>query len=64
VADSPPAEPDRSLAQNSAILETGRSTPESIAVRIPPCPADLNSDGVVDQADLGILLAACGTDCP
>jgi hypothetical protein len=28
------------------------------------CPADLNSDGVVDGADLGILLAAWGTKDP
>jgi hypothetical protein len=29
----------------------------------PPCPADLNSDGVVNGADLGILLGAWGS-CP
>jgi Concanavalin A-like lectin/glucanases superfamily len=28
------------------------------------CPADINRDGVVDQADLGILLAAYGDNCP
>ncbi|MCK4873328.1 MAG: hypothetical protein KAS72_11435 [Phycisphaerales bacterium] len=26
------------------------------------CPGDLNGDGCVDQADLGILLAIYGTD--
>ncbi len=28
-----------------------------------PCPADLNGDGFVDGADLGILLASWGA-CP
>jgi hypothetical protein len=28
------------------------------------CPADLNRDGVVDQADLGTLLADYGSSCP
>ncbi|MCB9838406.1 MAG: hypothetical protein H6813_03625 [Phycisphaeraceae bacterium] len=28
-----------------------------------PCPADLNGDGVVDTADLGILLGEFGTMC-
>ncbi|MFG0252866.1 MAG: hypothetical protein ACF8NJ_08340, partial [Phycisphaerales bacterium JB038] len=34
---------------------------------LPPwlrCPADVNGDGVVDQADLGILLADYGNSCP
>jgi len=33
----------------------------------PPCPADLTGDGVVDGADLGLLLGAwgaCDGDCP
>jgi predicted outer membrane repeat protein len=29
-----------------------------------PCPEDINGDGVVDQADLGALLAAYGDNCP
>ena len=28
---------------------------------VPPCPADYNGDGVVDTADLGILISAFGT---
>jgi Tol biopolymer transport system component len=28
-----------------------------------PCPADINGDGVVDQADLGELLSVYGEDC-
>jgi hypothetical protein len=30
----------------------------------PPCRADLNNDGVVDLADLGILLADFGCTAP
>ena len=29
-----------------------------------PCPADLDGDGVVGGADLGLLLVRLGTDCP
>jgi hypothetical protein len=29
-----------------------------------PCPGDINGDGVVDLADLGILLANFGMPCP
>ncbi|MCB9838435.1 MAG: hypothetical protein H6813_03775 [Phycisphaeraceae bacterium] len=39
---------------------TVRALPPSSA----PCPGDLNGDGVVDTADLGILLGAFGTLCP
>jgi murein tripeptide amidase MpaA len=37
---------------------------ESVGCPAPPCPADLDGDGVVSQADLGILLAnyGCQTD--
>ncbi|MFG0251967.1 MAG: right-handed parallel beta-helix repeat-containing protein [Phycisphaerales bacterium JB038] len=31
---------------------------------VDPCPEDINSDGVVDQADLGALLAVYGDNCP
>lgn len=34
------------------------------AAAVPFCPADLNGDGSVDGADLGLLLAAWGTDGP
>ena len=27
-------------------------------------PADINTDGIVDTADLGILIGAFGTPCP
>ena len=30
----------------------------------PPCPGDLNVDGVIDTADLGILLGQFGTAGP
>lgn len=30
----------------------------------PPCPPDLNADGVVNTADLTIFLASFGTACP
>ena len=29
-----------------------------------PCPGDINGDGVVDAADLGILIGVFGTTCP
>jgi len=34
---------------------------EDIFLAIPPCPADINSDGVVNTADLGALIGAFGT---
>ena len=36
---------------------------EGTGTVVPPCPADLNLDGVVNGADLGILLGAWG-NCP
>ncbi|MCB9838434.1 MAG: hypothetical protein H6813_03770 [Phycisphaeraceae bacterium] len=39
--------------------QTVRGVPQAA-----PCPGDLNGDGVVDTADLGILLGAFGTLCP
>jgi len=49
------------------IVDLGQR-PESIATWVPPpLPGDLNGDGCVDQADLGILLAdwgCAGGDCP
>jgi uncharacterized protein (DUF2141 family) len=36
----------------------------SIVELAPPCPADLNGDGAVDLADLGILLADFGCAAP
>lgn len=34
---------------------------DSVVFGAPPCPADLNGDGTVDGADLGILLSAWGS---
>ncbi len=31
---------------------------------VDPCPEDINGDGVVDQSDLGALLAMYGQNCP
>lgn len=45
----------------------GDGAPEQVSsigiinVGVPSCPADLNGDGVVDGADLGIMLGAWGT---
>jgi len=30
----------------------------------PPCPSDVNGDGVIDTADLGILIGLFGMPCP
>jgi hypothetical protein len=35
-----------------------------VAQRPDPCAADLNDDGVVDAADLAVLLGAWGTTVP
>ncbi len=30
----------------------------------PPCPSDINGDGIIDTADLGILIGLFGMPCP
>jgi len=42
---------------------TGPFNIEIIAPAAPPCPADLNNDGAVNGADLGLMLGAWGP-CP
>jgi hypothetical protein len=42
---------------------TGPFNVEIIAPTAPPCPADLNGDGAVNGADLGLMLGAWGA-CP
>ena len=47
-------------------LVLGRYAGVSVWIQVPPtpaCPPDLNGNGVIDQGDLGILLAAFGS-CP
>ena len=29
-----------------------------------PCPADVNGDGLINGADLGLIISAWGTACP
>ena len=62
-------EPD-SFQFHDAILSIdidGDGAPEQASsigllnVAVPPCPGDLNGDGVVNGADLGIMLGAWGT---
>ncbi|MFM1832316.1 MAG: Dockerin type domain, partial [Planctomycetota bacterium] len=38
------------------------ATPTEFCAVAEPCPADLNGDGVVSGADVGLLLSAWGTD--
>ena len=45
----------------SGIFSTFRIT---VSLRIPACDADLNADGVVDTADLGLLISAFGSINP
>ena len=50
-----------SLAADGTLVVCGNGTVVRAYRSAPPCqPADLNCDGVVDGADLGILLAAWG----
>jgi hypothetical protein len=52
-----------SFVPGKIYLWTVSTTPDEVAVHlddIVPCPADLNGDGMVDGADLGLLLAAWG----
>jgi len=51
-------------ASTSLGLLDGASSPAfdvSAPSALPPCPADLNNDGLVDTADLGILIGEFGT---
>lgn len=59
-------EPDGSLSQNGPLVDTQGISPNSVAVWRPSTsnPADLNRDGTIDGADLGILLAAWGSSGP
>jgi hypothetical protein len=43
--------------------QTGPFNVEIVAPTAPPCPADLNGDGAVNGADLGLMLGAWGA-CP
>jgi DNA-binding beta-propeller fold protein YncE len=47
------AVPDIGLAQDIVVVQSA-----------PPCPADLSGDGVIGQADLGILLSDYGCTTP
>ncbi len=53
---------DGSLVQNGPLVDTTGISPEGIALWLPADTlfGDLNGDGVVDAADLGILLANWG----
>lgn len=54
-----------SLAGDGTLVVCGNGTVVRAYFTEPPCvPADLNCDGVVDGADLGILLGAWGTSGP
>ncbi|MCA9284678.1 MAG: beta-propeller fold lactonase family protein [Phycisphaerales bacterium] len=57
---------DGALIQNGPLVDTQGIGPNSIAVWKPRSgnPADLNGDGLVDGADLGILLGAWGGSGP
>lgn len=62
-------EEDGWLTQNGPLVDTQGVSPNSIAIWRPMSgepgnPADLNGDGVVDGADLGLLLAAWETSGP
>jgi hypothetical protein len=72
--ESASADLDSPGAYYIRVLESGtfsQSQLFSMVIAIEPgatgaqCPADVNGDGVVDQADLGLLLAAygCSADC-
>lgn len=59
--DLPPKKVESLVAQ----IETSLSTAEGLLVlilqQLSPCPADLNGDGTVDAADLGVLLGNWGS---
>ncbi|HMN96736.1 MAG TPA: hypothetical protein PKC43_05490 [Phycisphaerales bacterium] len=57
---------DGSLNQNGPLVDTQGISPNSIAIwrPAPGDPADLDGNGTVDGADLGLLLAAWGTGGP
>lgn len=40
------------------------NTEDVLTIEINTCPADLNRDGMVDGADMGVFLTAWGTDDP
>jgi hypothetical protein len=42
----------------------GRDLTPGGPIELPACPGDLNGDGIVGGADLGLLLAVWGTDDP
>ncbi len=55
--------PDGSFSMNGGLVSSQGIAPREIAAWIPPppCPADLNDDGVIDLDDLSLLLVAFGS---
>jgi hypothetical protein len=56
-----PATPDTGSVGSS--LDAGAYEHQTLNVDV-VCTGDLNGDGVIDTADLGILLGVFGTNCP
>ncbi len=51
-------------ASHNHAARAGRLLDRYHSLAAPPCHWCLNSDGVVDTADLGILISEFGTPCP
>ena len=49
---------------NPAAITIDVNADDVLTIDINPCLADLNQDGIVDGADMGIFLTAWGTDDP
>jgi len=52
--------PNGSFAINGPVVDSQGIGPREIAGWSPPCPGDINGDGVVDLSDLAILLSSYG----
>ena len=49
------------IAAGSAADVDGNGIPDECLAPVPPCPADLDGDGVVGGGDLGLMLSAWGS---